>query len=92
MCADGNRITGSISKRYENGQNDPIHVAVIIDINDIYDGALKVVKCIKPFWPINNVQYKVGQTNHHTVHTSPCNDFFQPVLCVIHFCFESIRV
>lgn len=57
MCADHNRISGSIS----NGQNDdPINVAVTIDMNDIYEGALKVLKRIKPFWPINNVQFKVG--------------------------------
>lgn len=60
MCADRNRLSGSISKRLENGQNDPICVAVSIDINDITDGALKVLKHIKPFWPLNNVQYKVG--------------------------------
>lgn len=60
MCADQNRMPGSISSRQENGHNDPIHVAVTIDMNDIYDGALKVLKRIKPFWPINNVQFKVG--------------------------------
>lgn len=60
MCADQNRITESISNRQENCQNDPMHVAITIDINDIYDGALKVLKRIKPFWPINNVQFKVG--------------------------------
>lgn len=59
MCADQNRVPGTISNSLENGQNDPIHVAVTIDIDDIYDGALKVVKRIKPFWPINNVQFKV---------------------------------
>lgn len=59
MCAD--RISGSISNQHlQNGQNDPICVAVTVDINDIFDGALKVLKHIKPFWPINNVQFKVG--------------------------------
>lgn len=58
MCAD--QLTGSIPNQIENGPNDPIHVAVTIDINDISDGPLKVLKCIKPFWPINNVQNKVG--------------------------------
>ncbi|XP_055322722.1 ethanolamine kinase [Sitodiplosis mosellana] len=66
MCSDQNHITGSISNHLENGQNDPICVAVTIDINDISDGALKVLKQIKPFWPINNVQFKIftnGTTN-----------------------------
>lgn len=54
MSSDQNRISET------NCQNDPMHVAVTIDINDIYDGALKVLKRIKPFWPINNVQFKVG--------------------------------
>lgn len=60
MCADQNRITESISNGQEICPNDPLHIAVTIDINEIYDGALKVLKRIKPFWPINNVQFKVG--------------------------------
>lgn len=60
MCADQNRISETNTNRQEICQSDPIHVAVTIDINDIYDGALKVLKRIKPFWPINNVQFKVG--------------------------------
>lgn len=67
MCADQNRVPGTISKNLENGQNDPIYVPVTIDIDDIYDGALKVLKRIKPFWPINNVQFKVGSTNQQLV-------------------------
>lgn len=60
MCADQNRIPGSLSNNLENGQNDPINVAVTIDIDDISDGAMKVLKHIKPFWSINNVKFKVG--------------------------------
>lgn len=65
MSADQNRLPDSIANCLKNGQNDPICVAVNIDITDIYDGALKVLKAIKPFWPINNVQFKVGPTNQH---------------------------
>lgn len=59
MCADRN-----LAHRFGNGKNDyangPLNVAVTIDINDIYDGALKVLKRIRPFWPLNNVKFKVG--------------------------------
>lgn len=87
MCADQNRMPGSISSRQENGHNDPIHVAVTIDMNDIYDGALKVLKRIKPFWPINNVQFKVGSKPFKPPHYT-----FDPpknlvlCLCVCFFC------
>lgn len=49
MCADQN-----------NCRNDPIHIAVTIDMNDFTDGAWKVLQNIKPFWPINKVQFKVN--------------------------------
>lgn len=39
--------------------NSPLNVAVTIDINDIYDGSLKVLKRIRPFWPISNIKFKV---------------------------------
>lgn len=67
MSANQNRLPDSIANCLKNGQNDPICVAVNIDITDIYDGALKVLKAIKPFWPINNVQFKVGSTNQQLV-------------------------
>lgn len=90
MCADQNRMPGSISSRQENGHNDPIHVAVTIDMNDIYDGALKVLKRIKPFWPINNVQFKVGSKPFKPPHYT-----FDPpknlVLCLC-VCFFFARV
>lgn len=82
MCADRTRITGSISNGHlENGQNDPICVAVNIDINDISDGALKVLKQIKPFWPINNVQFKVRYQTHA----------FDPLCFFLFFFFVSFR-
>lgn len=56
MCADKNS-----SNHLANGENEfsPLNVAITIDINDIYDGALKILKRVKPFWPINNVKFKV---------------------------------
>lgn len=76
MCADQNHLPNSIPNCRKNGQSDPICVAVNIDINDIYDGALKVLKSIKPFWPINNVQFKVGTKNLYSF------SLIQLVLCV----------
>lgn len=60
MSSEPNRLSKTISNRQESCQDDPIYVDVTIDINDIGDGALKVLKHIKPFWPINDVQFKVG--------------------------------
>lgn len=60
MCADHNRISETISNGQGICQSVPVHVPVTIDIDDIYNGVLKVLKRIKPFWPINNVQFKVG--------------------------------
>lgn len=77
MCADQNRLPNSIPNCRKNGQNDPICVAVNIDINDIYEGALKVLKSIKPFWPINNVQFKVGAKKSLLIFVDPVS-----VVCV----------
>lgn len=75
MCADQN-----LAHRLENGKNDntngPLSVAVTIDINDIYDGALKVLKLIRPFWPIDNVKFKVGFIQFFNIQSST-STFYQ---------------
>lgn len=82
MCAAQNPI----SRRLENGQTDTISVAVTIDINDIYDGALKVLKRIKPFWPINNIQFKVWLSVDMLFSVE------SPPFCVPHFAFNSLAI
>lgn len=74
MCADRNSVhrVGNGKNDYENG---PLNVAVTIDINDIYDGALKVLKRIRPFWPLNNVKFKVGFIKFFNIFTSTKSKF-----------------
>lgn len=56
MCAEKSGLANATAS--QNG-NEPMNIEIAIDINDIYDGALKVLKRVKPFWPINNVKFKV---------------------------------
>lgn len=58
----GNAEECDLENALTNGKHDncPLNVDVTIDINDIYDGALKVLKRIRPFWPVNNIKFKVG--------------------------------
>lgn len=60
MCAEKSGLANATA--CQNG-NEPINIEISIDINDIYDGALKVLKRVKPFWPINNVKFKVRSTD-----------------------------
>lgn len=63
MCADRPSTAAAAAAvaaaSHQNGA-DPMNIQITIDITDIYDGALKVLKRVKPFWPTNNVKFKVS--------------------------------
>lgn len=39
--------------------NNTLVLDVTVDINDICDGALQVIKRIRPLWKINDIKFKV---------------------------------
>lgn len=50
-----------------NGQQEPpmsertVKLDISIDLNDINDGALQVIKSVKPLWTINGIRFKVSE-------------------------------
>lgn len=51
-----------VAKKFNHQiSSDTVTLGITIDIADIYDGALQVIKRIKPLWIINNIQFKVSK-------------------------------
>lgn len=85
MCADHNlqpSAAAALAATHQNGI-EPINIQITIDIADIYDGALQVLKRVKPFWPINNVKFKVSRCLFHDLGWDIISEtVIRPALCV----------
>lgn len=55
---NGQRLNG----QQEHPINDKtVKLDISIDLNDINDGALQVIKSVKPLWTINKIRFKVSE-------------------------------